>query len=87
MTILPAAIIGRTQPPKSLDRRVVVTDPVDGRVNVRWQLGRTEPWRCSACGAMAEAACMHTFSAGVVLAEALLGLTRVPELNPTEGIQ
>lgn len=62
---------------------VRVDDPA-GPVRVRWRLGRAQPWRCDACGAMATTDCRHTFAAGLLLAEELLGLSRLPELHPTD---
>jgi hypothetical protein len=81
MNVLPAEVMGRALR-KSLDRRVVIQDPEAGPVTVRWQLGREQPWRCSDCGPMTDAECQHTFAAGLVLAEQLLGLTRLPEYEP-----
>lgn len=81
MTVMPARVMGRPYPRNSLERHVIVTDPDLGPVNVRWHAGREEPWRCRECGPLPEASCAHTFSAGLALAEALLGLTRVPELQ------
>ena len=67
--------------PKAASRLVVVED--DGTsLRVRWQFGRKPTWRCDACGPMDGADCPHTFAAGLALAESLLGLTRVPQLNP-----
>ena len=79
---LPAVLMAHDNARKTHDRRVIVTDPDLGAVTVRWAMGRAKPWRCRACGPMARAECAHTFSAGLVLAEALLGLTRVAELQP-----
>lgn len=83
MTILPATEVTLTSASKDLDRLVRVEDPERGAVSVRWRLGRADPWRCAACGPSTEANCPHTFSAALLLAETLLGLTRVPELNTT----
>jgi hypothetical protein len=63
---------------------VTVDDPA-GAVRVRWRLGRAQPWRCDSCGPQTTTACVHTFAAGLLLAEDLLGLTRLPELDPTKG--
>lgn len=85
--VLPARLMGGSTPRKGLDRHLIVSDPDVGPVSVRWALGRPAPWRCRECGPMVEATCAHTFSAGLVLAEILLGLNRVPELEtaPQEG--
>lgn len=77
-------LMGPAAPRKGLDRHVIVTDPDVGPVSVRWYLGRAEPWRCRECGLLAEASCPHTFSAALLLAETLLGLTRAPELQHTD---
>jgi hypothetical protein len=82
-TVLPAEIVDSTGPPS--EQMVRVTDPGRGVVLVRWKLGRREPWRCVIHGRQAETECNHTFTAGLLLAEHLLGLTRMPELQP-EGI-
>ena len=79
---MPSRLMGHAYARRDDSRHVIVTDPDLGTVHVRWVLGRAQPWRCTACGPMTEAGCAHTFSAGVTLAEALLGLTRVPELEP-----
>lgn len=82
--ILPVRLLPLTG--SSHDRVAVVTD--EGReVVVRWRLGRAVLWRCGLCGPMETADCLHTFAAGVALAEQLLGLTRVPSLHPNEGEQ
>lgn len=68
------------------ERLVRVDDPEHARgvVLVRWKLGRREPWRCPVHGPQSAAECPHTFAAGLLLAENLLGLTRMPELRPDE---
>lgn len=76
---LPARLVGQGQ--RSINRVAFVTDPDLGDVRVRWQLGGESPWRCDACGRLDAADCAHTFAAGLLLAEQLLGLTRVPELD------
>jgi hypothetical protein len=60
----------------------VTVEDADGEVRVRWRFGRAQGWRCDACGPMATTDCRHTFAAGLLLAEELLGLTRNPELHP-----
>jgi hypothetical protein len=80
-TVMAAHLMGPAAPRKGLDRHVIVKDPDVGPVSVRWYLGRAEPWRCRECGLLAEASCPHTFSAALLLAETLLGLTRAPELR------
>jgi hypothetical protein len=64
------------------DECVVVTD-LEHDVRVRWAYRRPVPWRCSECGPMTAAECAHTFAAGVLLAEHLLGLTRSVHLKET----
>lgn len=75
---LPAAVVARYH----LERFVEVTDADGTPVRVRWTLvrnGRGEPWRCDEHGPMARALCDHTFAAGLVLADELLGLTAAGE--------
>jgi hypothetical protein len=80
MNVLPARIDGA--PMNSRSKLVIVEDPDRGPVVVRWLAG-SEDWRCGTCGSMPRADCEHTFSAGLVLAEARFGLTRTPDLEPT----
>lgn len=71
--VMPATIPG--DPPVNLTNRLVlVEDPVLGVVPVRWRLAHTR-WKCNECGPMKHTDCEHTFSAGLLLAERLLGLT------------
>lgn len=79
-SVLPARIV-RPSSRQRTDRLVIVADP-DGEVEVRWRLGRADPWRCGAHGPQPRVACAHAFAAALLLADDLLGLTRVPELNP-----
>ncbi|WP_395691517.1 hypothetical protein [Nocardioides sp.] len=72
--VLPTRIPGIER----LDRRdwlVLVTDPDVGCIAVRWCPERPARWRCKACGPMDTTDCLHTFAAGVRLAEHLFGLT------------
>lgn len=80
MNILPARHAA-TDKRQNRDELVVVTE-TDGReVLVRWTYKRPAPWRCTDCGRMTTADCAHTFAAGVVLAEQILGLTRNVQLE------
>jgi hypothetical protein len=81
VNVYPARGVDLNTGRKRNDRLVIVTDPDAGEVRVRWNLARDEVWRCETCGPMQGAECPHTFSAGLLLAEDLLGLTRVPELT------
>jgi hypothetical protein len=78
--VLPARIDGA--PMNTRSKLVIVDDPDRGPVVVRW-LAASEQWRCGTCGPMSRAECAHTFSAGLVLAESMFGLTRTPDLEPT----
>lgn len=71
------AALADTQPPGRRDRLLSVTDPEhpDGAVAVRWHYDSPTPYRCGACGPQDRAECEHTFAAGLVLADRLLGLT------------
>ena len=81
-TEIPAArITARYRAPEVF----VAVDDAAGEVRVRWRLGRAEPWRCDACGAMSTTDCAHVFAAALLLAEEFLGLTRLTELDPTKG--
>lgn len=83
-TVLPARVLPAPEM-RLPDRVVAVTDELGAEVLVRWRLVRSGDawrWRCAACGPQVEAGCAHTFAAGLALAEELLGLTRVPELEP-----
>lgn len=76
--VLPARFAGRDVRVDRPDRLVIVTDPATGSVPVRWRLfASSSVWRCSACGTQEKADCAHTFSAGLFLAEQLLGLTTI----------
>jgi hypothetical protein len=77
--VLPARIDGA--PMNTPSKLVIVEDPDTGPVVVRWLAG-SEDWRCGTCGPMSRAECAHTFSAGLVLAESMFGLTRTPDLQP-----
>ncbi|MCM0622844.1 hypothetical protein [Nocardioides bruguierae] len=82
---MPAAMAdGRSR--KITSRHVHVTDPDHPQpVSVRWTPERGPLWRCSACGPQDHAACLHTYSAGVLLAEQLIGLTRTAEIAPVSA--
>ena len=80
--VLPAEAVGQNR--RAAARLVIVADPEHGDVKVRWVLGREQPYRCALCGPLTAATCRHTFAAALLLAEKLLGLTRVPELHPNE---
>jgi hypothetical protein len=73
--ILPVRVAGTMSSRRSTDWAMFATEPDGREVRVRWSLGRSECWRCDDCGPMAKTECAHT------LAEQLLGLTRVPELE------
>lgn len=68
----------------ALRHHLTVFDPDIGGVSVRWFGDREARWRCRKDGDQIEPDCAHTFSAALHLAEHLFGLTRMPELNPTE---
>jgi hypothetical protein len=81
-SVLPASLVVDSSDPR-YEYLVRVADPAEpSPVLVRWKLGRREPWRCVVHGRQAEVECEHTFAAGLLLAEHLLGLTRMPELQP-----
>ena len=82
-TVMAAQLMGPAAPRRATQRHYMVTDPDIGQVSVRWHLGRELPWRCREHGLMATADCPHVFSAALLLAEQALGLTRIPELQPT----
>jgi len=66
----------------SLTRLVFVLD--DGEhVRVRFDARKpSRRWECGIHGRQPDPVCVHTFSAALLLAEQLLGLTRVAELQP-----
>ena len=80
MTVLPARIDGA--PMNTRSKLVIVDDPHAGPIVVR-RLTGSQQWRCGHCGPMPRADCNHTFSAGLLLAEEMFGLTRRPDLQPT----
>jgi hypothetical protein len=79
---MPARLMGRATARRDLERHIVVADPIAGPVNVRFFIGRDEPWRCRLCGQQATATCPHAFSAALELAESLLGLVRADAYEP-----
>jgi hypothetical protein len=82
-TVLPAHFPEGSRPVCDWRDRVVFVVEGGGQVRVRWHLGRRRRWSCDACGLMDSAACVHTFAAALLLAEDVLGLRRVPELEAT----
>lgn len=82
MNVYPAELIRTAQ--NDNDQVVKVSDPIRGPVIVRWRARRPDHWRCRICGPMTHTDCLHTFSAGLVLAEQMFGLRRADHLHPTE---
>lgn len=81
---LPASLLEDMVSPGERARFVLVDDPdYEDGVVVRWRFAQPDPWRCPVDGHMTTADCAHTFAAALLIAEQLLGLTRVPELHPT----
>lgn len=80
MTVLPARLVGHNE---ASEQRLIVVDDHGEDVRVQWRIGRRCRWKCDACGRMLQADCLHTFSAGLLLAECLLGLTRAREYQTT----
>jgi hypothetical protein len=75
-TALPVSFPNATVRADRPDRLMFVEDPNTGTVLVRWRLSPSQNvWKCQQCGPMSTADCMHTFSAGLFLAQHLLGLT------------
>jgi hypothetical protein len=84
MATVPEVLTARLLPPnRDESRRVMVDDPA-GPVAVRWfpDSGHRR-WRCRLHGDQDQTECPHTFAAAVLLAEQLLGLARIPDLDPT----
>lgn len=89
IVVLPARVLNSLDVRERAFRTVVVTDPDAGDLHVRWRI-KSNPavwrWRCDIDGPTADPDCIHAWSAAIHLAEHLLGLTRLPALQPvTEG--
>ena len=79
-----AEVVGRY----AFERFLLIRDDEDPEpVRVRWTMRSRTRWRCDVHGPMRRAECSHTFAAGLVLADELLGLTQAQPTDPDQPQQ
>lgn len=89
--VLPARVINSVEQRERAFRTLVVDDPDHGAIHVRWRVKadqRAWRWKCDLHGMTTDPDCVCAWSAAIHLAENLLGLTRLPALQPVpEGLR